>query len=163
MALMGFGNIVHGQAVKGLIYLAIEVAYIVFMAVNGAGFLSMLPSLGTVPQEEVWDEARQIYTYTEGDQSVLILLYGVATVLLTLLMSARGGSAAQRLQGGVPCKGGQARPIISGRTLRSLLHENLHRLLMTPPAVFILCLTVLPLILSNPAMAFTTTARSTIT
>ena len=86
MALMGFGNIVHGQAVKGLIYLAIEVAYIVFMAVNGAGFLSMLPSLGTVPQEEVWDEARQIYTYTEGDQSVLILLYGVATVLLTLLM-----------------------------------------------------------------------------
>ena len=26
MALMGFGNIVHGQAVKGLIYLAIEVA-----------------------------------------------------------------------------------------------------------------------------------------
>ena len=84
MALMGFGNIVHGQVVKGLIYLAIEVAYIVFMVVNGAGFLAMLPSLGTVPQEEVWDEVNQIYTYTEGDQSVLILLYGVATVLLTL-------------------------------------------------------------------------------
>ena len=86
MVLMGFGNIMHGQIIKGLIYLAVEVAYIVFMVVNGAGFLAMLPSLGSVPQKEVWDEANQIYTYTEGDQSVLILLYGVATVLLTLLM-----------------------------------------------------------------------------
>jgi carbohydrate ABC transporter membrane protein 1, CUT1 family (TC 3.A.1.1.-) len=25
----------------------------------------------------VWDEAKQIYLYTKGDQSVLILLYGV--------------------------------------------------------------------------------------
>ena len=80
MLLMGFGNIVHGQVIKGLIYLAIEVAYIVFMVVNGAGFLSMLPSLGTVEQKEVWDEAQQIYVYTGGDQSILILLYGVATV-----------------------------------------------------------------------------------
>ena len=86
MLLMGFGNIVHGQVIKGLIYLAIEVAYIVFMVVNGAGFLSMLPSLGTVEQKEVWDEAQQIYVYTGGDQSILILLYGVATVFLTVLM-----------------------------------------------------------------------------
>ena len=26
MALMGFGNIVHGQIIKGLLYLAIEIA-----------------------------------------------------------------------------------------------------------------------------------------
>ena len=46
----------------------------------------MLPSLGSVPQEEYWDEAAQVYMYTKGDQSILILLYGVATVLLTALM-----------------------------------------------------------------------------
>ncbi len=39
MVLMGFGNIVHGQKIKGLLYLAVEVAYLVFMAVNGIGFL----------------------------------------------------------------------------------------------------------------------------
>ena len=55
MVLMGLGNMVHGQIVKGLLYLAVEVAYIVFMAVNGAGFLAMLPSLGSVPQKEIWD------------------------------------------------------------------------------------------------------------
>ena len=87
MILMGFGNIVHGQIIKGLLYLAVEIAYIVFMAVNGIGFIGGLRTLGTVQQQEVWDEAKQIYIYTKwGYQSVLILLYGVATILLTILM-----------------------------------------------------------------------------
>ena len=59
MILMGLGNFVHGQKIKGLLYLAVEVAYIVFMAVNGITFLSMLGGLGSVPQKEVWDEASQ--------------------------------------------------------------------------------------------------------
>ncbi len=154
MVLMGFGNIVHGQVVKGLIYLAIEVAYIVFMVVNGAGFLAMLPSLGTVPQKEVWDEANQIYTYTEGDQSVLILLYGVATVLLTLLMVC-AWRGALRSACKAECLVKEGRHVNSfGEDLKSLLHENLHRLLMTPPAVFIFAFTVLPLIFMI-CMAFT--------
>lgn len=86
MILMGLGNFVHGQKIKGLLYLAVEVAYIVFMAVNGITFLSMLGGLGSVPQKEVWDEASQVYLYTEGDQSILILLYGVATILVSVLM-----------------------------------------------------------------------------
>ena len=86
MVLMGFGNIVHGQIIKGLLYLAVEVAYIVFMVMSGAHCLAMLPSLGSVAQEEVWDETLQIYTYTKGDQSILILLFGVATVVITFLM-----------------------------------------------------------------------------
>ena len=48
MVLMGFGNIVHGQIIKGLLYLAVEIAYIVFMAVNGIGFIGGLRTLGTV-------------------------------------------------------------------------------------------------------------------
>ncbi len=154
MVLMGFGNIIHGQVVKGLIYLAIEVAYIVFMVVNGAGFLAMLPSLGTVPQEEVWDEVRQIYTYTEGDQSVLILLYGVATVLLTLLMFC-AWRGALRSAYKAECLAKEGRHVNNFREdLKSLLHENLHRLLMTPSAVFIFAFTVLPLIFMI-CMAFT--------
>lgn len=72
MFLMGFGNIVHKQKVKGLLFMAAEIAYIVFMLVNGIHFISMLGSLGSVPQKEVWDEAQQVYLYTKGDQSVLV-------------------------------------------------------------------------------------------
>ena len=47
---MGLANIAAGQLIKGLIFLAIEVGFIVYMAVpmGGAYWLSMLPSLGTV-------------------------------------------------------------------------------------------------------------------
>lgn len=122
MVLMGFGNIMHGQIIKGLIYLAVEVAYIVFMVVNGAGFLAMLPSLGSVPQKEVWDEANQIYTYTEGDQSVLILLYGVATVLLTLLMVC-AWRGALRSAYKAECLAKEGRHVNNFREdLKSLLH-----------------------------------------
>ena len=37
--LMGLGNIVHKQVIKGLLFLSIEIAYIVFMLINGIGFL----------------------------------------------------------------------------------------------------------------------------
>ena len=140
MLVMGLGNFVHGQKIKGLLFLAIEVAYLVFMAVNGIGFLSMLPSLGSVPQEEIWDEASQVYVYTKGDQSVLILLYGVATVLLTLLMfwAWRGAlKSAYRVE----CLAKQRKHINPfSQDVKSLLNENLYRLLMTPPMIFIFAL-----------------------
>lgn len=50
MLLMGWGNIRHGQVAKGLLFLAVEVAYIVFMITNGFHCLAMLPSLGSVEQ-----------------------------------------------------------------------------------------------------------------
>ena len=158
MVLMGFGNIVHKQKIKGLLYLAVEVAYLVFMAVYGVGFLGMLGSLGSVPQKEVWDEANQVYLYTPGDQSVLILLYGVATVLLTALMVwAWRGALKSAFQAECLDKAG-AHVNTFAEDLKSLLHENLHRLLMTPPMIFILALTILPLIFMI-CMAFTNYSR----
>ena len=48
------------------------------MIMTGLHCLYMLGSLGTVEQQEYWDEAQQVYLYTQGDQSITILLYGVA-------------------------------------------------------------------------------------
>lgn len=158
MVLMGFGNIVHGQIIKGLLYLAIEIAYIVFMAVNGIGFIGGLRTLGTVQQQEVWDEAKQIYLYTKGDQSVLILLYGVTTILLTILMilvwrgTLKSAYKAECLQ-----KAGMHVNTFA-EDLKSLLHENLYRLFMTPPTTFIFVFTVLPLVFMI-CMAFTNYSR----
>ena len=154
MILMGFGNFVHKQKIKGLLYLTLEVAYIVFMAVNGIHFLSTLGSLGSAPQKEVWDATKQVYLYTKGDQSVLLLLYGVATVLVTLLMIwAWRGALKSAFK--AECLDKEGRHVNSFvEDLKSLLHENLHRLLMTPPMVFIFTLTILPLVFMI-CMAFT--------
>jgi len=154
MILMGFGNIVHGQLIKGLIYMALEVVYVVFMVMTGAHCLAMLPSLGSVEQQEYWDEATQVYMYTKGDQSVLILLYGVATILITVLMVlAWRGTLRSAYK--AECLAKERRHINSFREdLKTLLHENLQKLLMTPPMVLISLFTILPLIFMI-CMAFT--------
>lgn len=158
MFLMGFGNMVHGQKVKGLLYLAVEVIYLVFMAVNGVGFLRMLGSLGSEPQKEIWDEASQVYLYTKGDQSVLILLYGVATVLLTIFMVCMWRGALRSAYK-AECLDKAGKHVNNfAEDLRSLLHENLYRLFMTPPMAFIFMFTILPLIFMI-CMAFTNYSR----
>lgn len=154
MLVMGFGNIVHKQTIKGLLYLAVEVLYLLFMITNGLHCLSMLPSLGTVAQQEVWNEALQIYEYTQGDNSILILLYGVATVLLTALMVwfwCEALKSAYKAE----CLDKEGKHVNTFKEdLKTLLHENIQKLLMTPSLVFIFGLTVLPLIFMI-CMAFT--------
>lgn len=151
---MGFGNMANGQILKGLLFLAVEVAYIFFMIRTGIYNLSMLVTLGSVEQEEVWDEAQQVFLYTKGDQSILLLLYGVATILLTvLLIWAWRGSLRSAYK--AECLKKEGSHLNSFREdLASLLNENLYRLLMTPPMFFIAALTILPLIFMI-CMAFT--------
>ena len=77
--IMGFGIFAKGQRIKGAIVFLIEIAFLLFMATFGNTALAKLPSLGGAAQEKVWNEAKQIYEYTAGDNSQLILLYGVVT------------------------------------------------------------------------------------
>lgn len=154
MVLMGLGNIVHKQVAKGLIYMAIEAAYVVFMMMTGFHCISMLGSLGTVGQQVVWDEVNQVYLYTKGDQSVLILLYGVAVLFLTVLMAAAWYGAVKSAYK-AECLDKAGKHVNNfAEDLKSLLHENLYRFFMTPPLTFIFGFTVLPLIFMI-CMAFT--------
>ena len=70
-----------------VLMLAVEVGLIVFFAMpqGGGYYLSMLPSLGWQPMEEVYNEELGIYQYVMGHQSQLLLLYGVGCVLIIVL------------------------------------------------------------------------------
>ena len=151
---MGLGNMAHKQVAKGLLFLAAEVAYIVFMITNGFHNLAMLPSLGSVEQQEFWNEELQIFEYTRGDQSILLLLYGLATILLTGVMfwiwrgTLKSGYAAQLNE----AAGRHINTL--PEDIKELFDSNLYRLLMTPPMFFISILTILTLIFMI-CMAFT--------
>ena len=151
---MGLGNIVHGQVVKGLLFLLAEIAYVVFMIRSGFHNLAMLVTLGTVEQQEIWDEAQQVYLYTKGDQSILLLLYGLATIFLTVIMIwIWRGTLKSAYQ--AECLTKLGKHVRSFREdLKSLLDENIYRLFMVPSMVFISALTILPLIFMI-CMAFT--------
>ena len=154
MLVMGLGNIAHKQIIKGLLFLAIEVAYIFFMATNGVDCLALLPSLGDREQQEIFNETKQIYEYIPGDRSVLLLLYGVATIFITLaffFMWRESLKSAYRAE----CLAKQGRHVNSfGQDCGSLLDKNLHKSLLFLPILGILIFTVLPLLFMIP-MAFT--------
>ena len=86
--LMGFGNIAAGQIIKGLLFLAVEVGVFAFLCTRGGGiyWISMLPSLGDRPMQEVWNDDTGVYEYIMGDQSQLILLYGIASLCIIALL-----------------------------------------------------------------------------
>ena len=151
---MGLGNIMHGQIAKGLLFLALEVAYFVFMATNGLHNLAMLVTLGSVERQEVWNEELQVFEYTAGDQSILLLLYGLATILLTgVMVWVWRGTLKSAYRAECRHKAGKHVNTFF-EDLKSLLDENIYRLLMTPPMLFITALTILPLIFMI-CMAFT--------
>lgn len=89
-----------------------------------------------------------------GDQSQLILLYGIASICLIALFiiiwraSVRSGYKAMCIK-----QSGKRIPTFKD-DLKSLLDENIHKLLMTPPTVCLAIFTVLPL-LYMMCMAFT--------
>ena len=69
--IMGFGNIVRKQFVKGLSFLVLESIFIYFMIKNGASLLTDFFHLGGAEQEKVWNDAKGIFEYTQGDNSLL--------------------------------------------------------------------------------------------
>lgn len=150
----GLSNMVRGQIVKGIMYLVIEVAYIVYMVTRGVGYLADLKTLGTEQQGMVFNEATGIFEMSEGDNSMLILLYGVVTAVLTIaficvwLASIFSGEKARKLQGK-----GKDVPGIFG-DIKSLFDKDIHKLLLAIPVVGIAVFTVMPLIYMI-LMAFT--------
>ena len=154
--IMGLGNLLSGQIIMGLLFLAIEVGVIAFLAMPSGGFywISMLPSLGWREQQKVFNEETFVYEYVAGDQSQLILLYGIASLCVVALFvlvwqsSVRSGYKAVYLK-----KNGKHVPNIV-ETVRSLFDENVHKLLMFLPTACLAIFTFLPLFYMM-SMAFT--------
>ena len=160
--IMGLGNIAAGQVIMGLLYLAVEIGVIAFLCTRGGGiyWISMLPSLGDRPMQEVWNDETGVYEYVMGDQSQLILLYGIASLCIIALLvfvwqlSVRSGYKALAMK-----KAGK-KPLNFIEDVKTLADENIHKLLMILPNACIAIFTILPL-LYMMSMAFTNYSKET--
>ena len=154
--IMGLSNIAAGQFIMGLLFLAIEIGVIAFLVIPNGGFywISMLPSLGWREQQKVFNEETFVYEYVPGDQSQLILLYGVASLCVIALFvvlwraSVRSGYKALSVK-----KAGKHVPTFVD-SVKSLFDENVHKLLMFLPTACLAIFTILPLFYMM-SMAFT--------
>ena len=161
--IMGFGNFVAGQFIKGLIFLAIEALAIVLMVVplipdmrqvphSGLDWIKMLPSLGD--REDAKEVVGNLEVTVFGDRSHLILLYSVIffAIMVAFVVlwraSVRSGYQALCIK-----KSGKKVPSFMD-DVRALFDENIHKLLMFIPFCLLMIFTVIPLVYMI-SMAFT--------
>lgn len=154
LVIWGWGCLLRKQFTKGALYLASEILIILYMVRSGVHNLSKLITLGEMEQQKVWNEAKSLFEYVDGDRSLTILLYGIVTVAALICavlldrMSIKSAYKAETL-----AKGGKSVP--SFRTeVRDQFDKNLHTTLLSLPILGVLAFTILPLLFMT-SMAFT--------
>jgi len=150
----GAGCIAYKQIVKGLLFLFAEIFIIKYMLTSGIENLKLLITLGEREQTKVWNDAKCVYEYIDGDRSLVILLYGIITIALIafgiclLINSVKTAATAEELK-----KTGKKVPSFRDE-VKNLFDNNLHKTLLTLPLVGVITFTILPLLFMM-CMAFT--------
>lgn len=145
--ILGAGNFLRGQIVRGLLWLTTEVVFIWYMITTGSYWISMLPSLGKVPPGEYYDEFRdQWLIIEEHDNSFQILLYGILSIIFILAFIV-----AWRLSIRDSVKNEET--LAAGKKLNSfwddikaLFDEKFYKTLLALPITGITVFTVLPIV-----------------
>ena len=138
--IMGFGSLARGQFLRGLLFFVFQIVFLLYMLFFGIAYLAKMNTLGTV------ETARQGRVTVYGDNSFLILLYGIITVffiiafLYTWRMNIRQNRISQQI-------------LASGKKLRSakgdlaaLADSQFHKTLLALPMLGIFAFTIIPII-----------------
>lgn len=167
----GFGNLFHGQILRGLLFLAFEIIFVVYMFVpfganqlgTGLHWLSKVnwfqngETVGTVQGGFRTDYIEYNHpvlgtmqiptqTWVAGDDSVKVLLYGLLSVLFIIAFIATWRMQVKqcRICTEITASG---KKVKSGKDdLKSLLDDQFHKTLLAPSIVGILVFTILPTI-----------------
>ena len=146
--MMGVGQLIRGQIAKGIFYLILQIAFTLFLSFFGGRYIIQLFSgnLGTRLSGEQWNEELQIFEKIKGDNSFLILLYGVASILIGILFMLLW-KANVRSSYNNDCRIKEHKKILTAKEdLQILFNERFHIPLLTLPFLGLLLFTLMPLI-----------------
>ena len=138
---MGFGSLMRKQFLRGVFFLATEIIYIYYMLTTGVGYMAKFNTLGTEGRGFNPDG-----TVSYGDNSFLILLFGLLTIFFTIAfifiwrVNVRQNRDMQRRQ-----EQGRKLPTTKD-DIHSLLDGNFDKTLLALPVLGIFVFTVLPII-----------------
>ena len=138
--IMGFGQLLRGQIVRGLTMLALEGGILYYILDFGWGYLKDIFTLGVVETHKVG--RKTVY----GDNSFLILLYGLLTlVIVVALIYLWRVNIRQNREAELRLKRGKRLPT-NREDLASLFDKNFDKTLLALPVLGIFVFTVLPII-----------------
>lgn len=140
--IMGFGNIARKQVLRGFLFLAFEVIFILYMIFYGGYYLSKLPSLGFYTEaSQTLDDGTVIY----GVNSFNILLYGVLTLFFIAAFIYTWNLNIKQNRINEEILKNKKKLATAKDDLRSLVDENFNKTLLSLPVIGILIFTVLPI------------------
>ena len=145
---MGFGQFARGQIGKGVFYTLTQIAFTLYLIFFGGEYIVHLFSgnLGTRLSGEQWNESLQIFEKIQGDNSFLILLYGVVSlVLVALFLVVWGMGIKGSYENDVRLENGQSLSTFK-EDIYALFNERFYIPLLLFPFIGLLVFTVMPLI-----------------
>lgn len=144
--IMGIKNFTSKQIVKGSLFIMAELTFIYFMITSGFNSLANLITLGTQTQSFKFDEALGFKVRVAGENSMLLLIYGICTLFIIIgffmiwymnIKSAKKIERLKREKKDIPNFVEEVHDFLDGR---------FHFTLLTVPTVSIILFTVLPLV-----------------
>ncbi len=146
--IMGFAQLANKQILRGLLFLVFEILFIVYMCFFGAGQLSMFGSLGTeVRHESYIDEVTgNRVPASEGDNSMLILLYGILTIIFIIAFIYAWYSNIKAAYAVQQYKEANQHLATTKEDLQTLADAQYHKTLLVGPLIGLTIFTILPII-----------------
>ncbi len=143
---MGFGNLMHKQWLRALVFFLFEVAFIGYMAMWGGAWLGKFGSLGTIATIEQYDPILDVTTTVHVDNSFKILLYGLITIffIVAFVYTWRLNVKQCRILDELSAKGEKIKT--SKEDVQDLADNEFHKTFLSLPVVGFVMFTVLPII-----------------
>ncbi|MDE6869009.1 MAG: sugar ABC transporter permease [Clostridia bacterium] len=144
--IFGFSQLARKQWLRGLLFLAFEAIFIVYISLFGWHYLGLMGTLGTVETYYVENPYTGFETRIAGDNSLLILLYGLLTIIFILAFvyawyhSIKSAYSAQQI---VEAK---QRLATAKDDVKSFADEQYHKTLLGVPLAGLTIFTILPII-----------------
>lgn len=144
--IMGAGSLFRKQFVRGITYLGLQIMILAYLFNSGFSRIAGLRHLGTQTQGQVFDEGRGIYIYTQGDNSMLFLLFGVLAIFIILaLIGIYFLSVFNAIENQKMVENNQKLPSFRD-DIGALLNEKFHISVLTLPTILTFAFTILPLV-----------------
>lgn len=158
LLILGFGNAMRGQGIRGLAYLAYEIVFGIFLGLVGIPNLRLLSTLGQIGKVEYSvydpDTGLDLTVTALHDDSFTILLYSIITIVLLgifVFLWIHQLKEAYWLQNqkafGIPSESNKA-------ILDSFVNQRFHQTLLALPVSAMVVFIVIPIVMMI-AIAFT--------
>ena len=148
--IMGFGSIARKQVLRGILFLAFEVIFILYMALFGGHYLGRLYILGETAST-ITDEGTIVY----GENSFNILLYGVLSIFFIVAFAYTWYINIKQNRINEQIIKEEKQLATAKDDLRAMVDKNFHTTLLALPTLGIIIFTVLPIFFMI-LVAFTT-------